>query len=242
MGVSSRRKSEELIRQGRITVNGQKIKLGASIYPQNDQIAIDGRLIASQKAPHVYWLFHKPDKTICSKRLQDDRKTIYELPSLRSVPFRVLNVGRLDYRTEGLLLLTNDGELQYRLTHPRFEIERTYMACVNRRLSEDQLTQIRSGVNLEDGLVKQIKIRYSHKGCVSGRQGYWYEVSVSEGRNRLVRRIFSHFDACMLRLIRTRMGNLSLPENLEAGRYRQLTRAELHELRKLVGLADKEKS
>lgn len=238
MGKSSRREAEKWIQAGRISVNGQVVtELGTKIDPESDQVHLDGKPLRPEDAPpRVYWMLHKPDKVLTSREAQGDRETIYDLPRLSKLHFLVNPIGRLDFRTEGLLLLSNDGTFVHRLSHPSFKLPRLYQALVSKRLSDQELRQIKLGIELEDGPVSDVEIKYAHSEKRGNNRAYWYFVTVKEGRNRLVRRIFEHFDAEVVRLLRYGFGNLRLPEDLPPGEYRQLSKQDLKELRRAVGL------
>jgi 23S rRNA pseudouridine2605 synthase len=164
------------------------------------------------------------------------RQTIYDLPMLKKVPFLVSPVGRLDYRTEGLLLLTNDGDLASRLTHPKYEVPRQYHVLITGKLTEAQEKQIVKGIDLEDGPTGKAIIRYAHGKNLGASRGSWYAITVYEGRNRLVRRMFEHLGAKVVRLIRVSYGEVRMPEELAPGEYRQLTAEEILSLKKSVNL------
>lgn len=187
--------------------------------------------------PRVYWLLNKPDKVLTSRRAQSERLTIYDLPALKKLPFLVAPVGRLDFRTEGLLLLSNDGELVHRLSHPSFKLPRHYQILINGTLTPQQEQVIRKSVPLEDGATKNVKIKRLVGEKIGTSKGSWYLVTVEEGRNRLVRRIFEHFDFKVVRLVRTGFGDLRLPASLAPGEYVQLTRAQIQSLKKATDLA-----
>jgi 23S rRNA pseudouridine2605 synthase len=159
--------------------------------------------------------------------------TIYQLPALSKVPFHFSSIGRLDFRSEGLLLLTNDGELVQRLTHPRYQVERTYQVLVSGKLDKEQLRSIRSGLTLDDGPVEVKKITYVHGKNLGKSRGSWYFVTVAEGRNRLIRRLFERFDCKVIRLIRISYGQLQLPEGLRPGEIRSLRSEQIKMLKKV---------
>ena len=186
--------------------------------------------------PRVYWLLNKPDEVLTARNDEFQRQTIYDLPMISKVPFLVSPVGRLDYRTEGLLLLTNDGELASRLTHPRYEIPRQYHVLIIGRLSHEEEQAIVHGVELEDGKSGRAEVRYAHGKNLGASRGSWYAVTVFEGRNRLVRRLFEHFNHKVVRLIRVAYGEVRLPEDLEPGDYLQLTSAQIKSLKHATGL------
>lgn len=234
MGIASRREAEKWISEGRVSINGEiTCLLGAQIDPDNDRIAIDGKPLDPGKKPsHVYWVFHKPDLYLTSTKGEPDKPTIYDLPKLKGLGFRVLSAGRLDYRTEGLLVLSNDGEFIHRLTHPSYKMPRHYYALVNGKLTAEQMKQIKTGLPLEDGVTQPADIQFAHGKNLGGGKGSWYIITVYEGRNRLVRRTFSYFGLKTVRLVRFGMGNVRLPEDLKPGEYRQMSSSMLTALKK----------
>ena len=240
-GLCSRREAAEWIKEGRVTVNGKVVK-NPSLEFETDKlhIKVDGKLIDSKPVPKVYWLLNKPDMILTSRESQDPgQKTIYDLPMIKKTKYLVSPVGRLDYRTEGLLLLTNDGEMNQRLCLPTYHVPREYQVLSSKRLTDDQLKELRDGIKLRDGIVKNIKIRFVHGEKLGVSKGSWYIVTVREGRNRLVRRIFDHFDSKVVRLIRTGFHELRLTPSLKPGTYRQLTSPEILSLKKVTKLYKK---
>lgn len=197
---------------------------------------MDGKLVRAKLPPKVYWLLHKPDK-ILTARSDDDKPTIYDIPMVAKARFLVSPVGRLDFRTEGLLLLTNDGELSYKLCRPEYHVPREYQVLLDGRLTKDQELEIKKGIELEDGTVKNVKINFVHGANMGVSTGAWYVITVHEGRNRLVRRLFEHFNRRVVRLIRVAFGDLRLPADLPPGEYRQLTADEVAKLRKATEVA-----
>lgn len=181
-------------------------------------------------------MLNKPDLCLTSRAPEPGKKTIFELPALRNLSFLLFPVGRLDYRTEGLLLLSNDGELVHRLTHPSYKIPRTYQVLLQRRLLPHEESQIRHGLELEDGPVKGAEINFIQSTGLGQSRGAWYMITVHEGRNRIVRRIFEKLDVKVVRLLRYSYGELHLPEQLKPGEYRQLQSSEIAELKQAVGL------
>ncbi len=168
---------------------------------------------------------------MCSHVAQDDRQRIYDVPSLRKLSFKVCSVGRLDYRTEGLLLLSNDGDFVYQLSHPKFKLPRVYHAHVSQKLDPEQISALENGVTLRDGKVSGVSCRLLKGVKAGGKKGAWYEIIVKEGRNRLVRRIFEHFNLTVERLIRVRFGDIALPLDLEPGEYRALSSEQIRSLK-----------
>lgn len=237
MGVGSRRQAEQWIKESRISVNGNIVdQMGMQINPLDDQVCVDGKLIQAKQPPAVYWLLHKPDLYLCSARAEADKKTIFDLPKLKSLPFAVKTAGRLDFRTEGLLILSNDGEFIHRLTHPSYKVPRRYYALLNGKLSSEELSSIQQGIRLEDGPTLPAKVEFMHGRSIGGGRGYWYTVTVYEGRNRLVRRIFAHFGKKTVRLIRYGIGDIELPESLKVGEYQALGPKQLRQLKQQLNL------
>lgn len=221
-----------------MTVNGTVVReLGTRVEPGVDRVTVDGRAVDAAPPPRVYWMLNKPDEVLTARQDDFHRTTIYDLPKLKKAPFLVAPVGRLDYRTEGLLLLTNDGELANRLCHPRYKVPRHYHVLVTGKLSEEQERQIASGVELEDGKTEPALLRYAHGKALGASRGSWYTITVQEGRNRLVRRLFEHFDMKVVRLIRVGFGDLRMPEDLAPGDYLQLTSDQIHALKRATELA-----
>jgi 23S rRNA pseudouridine2605 synthase len=193
-------------------------------------------VVNRSNAPRVYWMLNKPDCCLTAREDNRGRATIFDLPKLKGLPFIVSPVGRLDFRTEGLLLLSNDGELVHRLTHPSFKVPRCYHVLVNGKLTKEQEKEVRIGVTLTDGPVKGTKLRSIQKQNMGATPGQWYDVTVTEGRNRLVRRIFEHFDLKVVRLVRYQYGELELPSDLAPGEYLQLSSEQIRSLRKATDL------
>jgi|LakMenEpi03Aug12_release.lakeMendotaPanAssembly.Ray.scaffolds.fasta_scaffold132798_3 23S rRNA pseudouridine2605 synthase len=232
LGIASRREAEKWISEGRLAVNGKRVvELGTKVNIETDRVFLDGKLVKSKVPPKVYWLLHKPDK-ILTARSDDNKPTIYDIPTIAKAKFLVSPVGRLDFRTEGLLLLTNDGELSYKLCRPEYHVPREYQVLLDGRLTREQELEIRKGVELEDGPVKNVKITFVHGANMGVSTGAWYIITVHEGRNRLVRRLFEHFNRRVVRLIRVAFGEIRLPADLPAGEYRQLTTDEVVKLKK----------
>ena len=215
-GVLSRRKAEELVANGRVTVNGAPAQVGQSVDPERDIIMVDGTRIGAP-APTEWFVLHKPAGVITSRHDPEGRRTVFDL-----VPARpgLTYVGRLDFLTEGVLLLTTDGAAAHRLTHPSREVERTYVASV---LGDGEMgmEQARFGVELEDGLVRPKKIR----GEKIGRGRWELTITIAEGRNREVRRLCEAVGLQVDRLIRIKFGPVELGD-LPAGKVRSLTKIE----------------
>lgn len=229
-GVASRRACEQLILQGRVSVNGEEIQqLGTKVEPTIDVVRVDGKVV-SDLDHQVYILLNKPAGYVTTAKDPEGRPTVLDL--LPGITQRVYPVGRLDYETEGLLLLTNDGELTHALTHPSHKVNKTYHARVKGIPSEEDLEHLRKGVELEDGLTApaDIKVLKQEKAAT------WIEVTIHEGRNRQVRRMLEHIGHPVIYLSRVRLGLLHL-EGLPTGKYRLLTPREIIDLKEIAGMA-----
>ena len=214
-GLGSRRTIEQWIAAGRVTVDGKVAALGQRALP-GQGIAVDGKPVtaASGAAARVL-LYHKPVGELVTRSDPEGRPTVFS----RLPPGRWVAVGRLDINTSGLLLLTYSGELANRLMHPRYEVEREYAARVQGILDEKALERLRRGVPLEDGPAAFDRIEASSR---KGGTNRWYRVTLREGRNREVRRLFEAVGARVSRLIRVRYGPVTLPEDLAPGRWREM--------------------
>ncbi len=221
-GIASRREIEELVLAGRISVNGLPAALGQKIGP-GDRVKLNGKLIPlhfAQRSPRVL-IYHKPEGEIVSRDDPEGRPTVFErLPLLRKG--RWLAVGRLDFNTSGLLLFTNDGELANRLMHPRYELDREYAVRLLGQLDEEQTASLTSGIQLEDGLARFNTLRDAGGEGVN----HWYRVTISEGRNREVRRMFEAVGLTVSRLMRVRYGPVELPSRLKRGMWMEMPEAE----------------
>ncbi len=216
-GVASRRACEELIEDGRVTVNGETARLGRRIDVRHDRVAVDG--IPVGLGPDlVHYLLHKPAGVVTTADDPQGRPTVLEL-----VPddVRVFPVGRLDLDTEGLLLLTNDGELAHRLTHPSFGVDKEYLAHVRGEPSRGALRRLRQGVELDDGVTAPARVSQPSPGVL--------RIVIHEGRNRQVRRMCEAVGHPVERLVRTRIGPLS-DRRLKPGEWRRLDQAEVRAL------------
>lgn len=228
-GIGSRRQIEGWIKEGRITINGRVATIGDRMT-QHDNVCVDGReikLVKSKNQKTRILLYHKPEGEMCTRNDPEGRPTIFDnLPIIRNS--RWICVGRLDFNTSGLLLITNDGELANHLMHPRSELEREYAVRVRGEVTEDVIKQLHKGVQLDDGPARFHQI--VDAGGSNNGANHWYHVIVKEGRNRLVRRLFESQDLAVSRLIRIRYGNVYLPSSLRSGRHVELNDDEVGEL------------
>ena len=234
-GVASRRAIETLIEEGRISVNGEPASLGQKVE-LSDRIKVDGRPVrlAKKQAPTRVLLYKKRVGELVTRDDPEGRKTVFKkLPELDSG--RWIAVGRLDLNTSGLLLLTNDGELARRLTHPSYEIEREYAVRVLGEMNDEILQRLRKGVKLEDGLAHFDRIEPGDNEDGEGAN-QWWRVSLREGRNREVRRLFESQGLQVSRLIRVRYGPVELGRGVKSGGWRELTPDEMNRVLTQVGM------
>ncbi|WP_175796624.1 23S rRNA pseudouridine(2605) synthase RluB [Burkholderia anthina] len=231
-GMGSRREMEELIVAGRVSVNGEPAHIGQRIMP-TDQVRINGKPVKRKlpnKPPRVL-LYHKPTGEIVSHADPEGRPSVFDrLPPMKTAKW--LAVGRLDFNTEGLLMLTTSGDLANRFMHPRYSVEREYAVRVVGELSEGMRQKLLHGVELDDGPANFLRIR---DGGGEGTN-HWYHVALAEGRNREVRRMFEAAGLMVSRLIRTRHGPIPLPRGLKRGRWEELDEAQVRKLMATVGL------
>ncbi|MCC8401538.1 pseudouridine synthase [Paraburkholderia sp. MMS20-SJTN17] len=231
-GMGSRRDMEELIIAGRVSVNGEPAHIGQRIMP-TDQVRINGKPVKrklASKPPRVL-LYHKPTGEIVSHADPEGRPSVFDkLPPMKTAKW--VAVGRLDFNTEGLLMLTTSGDLANRFMHPRYSVEREYAVRVVGELAEGMRQKLLHGVELEDGPANFLRIR---DGGGEGTN-HWYHVALAEGRNREVRRMFEAAGLMVSRLIRTRHGPISLPRGLKRGRWEELEDNQVRALMASVGL------
>ncbi len=228
-GIVSRREAERLIVDGRVVVNGCVVtKLGTKVDPGCDVIKVDDRLVKSFPEK-VYILLNKPAGYVSTLKDPQGRPVIMDL--LDDINTRVYPVGRLDYDAEGLLLLTNDGELAHRLQHPRYKIRRTYEVKVKDVPTDDALSRVRKGIRLEDGVTLPAKVTFLKKTM----KNCWLKITLSEGRNRQVKRMFEALSHPVMKIKRVKFGALGLG-SLKRGQYRHLVKDEVKKLYALVSL------
>ena len=227
-GVASRRKAEELILAGRVTVNDEVMtELSYKVDEENDIVKVDDKLIKEENTL-VYILLNKPEGYITTVKDQFDRPSVLDLVS--DIKERVYPIGRLDYETSGLLLLTNDGDLTYKLTHPKHEVDKTYVARVKGKLTKEEIERFKTGLKIEDYTTAPAKlkvIKYDEQ-----RDSSLLEIKIHEGKNRQVRKMCKAINHPVLRLRRSAMGKIKIGD-CEIGKYRYLTEDEIKYLKNL---------
>ena len=243
-GVASRRAVEALIREGRITVNGERAAIGQKVAP-GDRVLVDGKGIALPRGEEEVRVlaYKKRSGEIVTRDDPEGRRTVFrKLPKLEGG--RWIAIGRLDINTSGLLLFTNSGELARRLMHPSFEIEREYAVRVLGEVDDDVLERLARGVRLDDGPGKFEKVWRSdgpgsaedEEGGAGGAANRWFQVIVKQGRNRLVRRLWESQRCQVSRLIRVRYGPIELGRGIRSAGWRELGDHEIRALQRAVGL------
>lgn len=232
-GLGSRREVERWISEGRVSVNGEKVSLGARLLP-TDTVRVDGKplkLHGDTRVDDRVIVYSKPEGVICSRSDPEGRPTVFEnLPRLKNQ--RWISVGRLDINTSGLLILTTDGELANRLMHPSYGVDREYAVRIHGEVDDAMLARLKEGVLLEDGVARFTDIQPA--GGDSSNQ--WFHVVLMEGRNREVRRLWESQGVQVSRLKRVRYGCIFLPSRLKVGAWEELNNKEINELRALVSL------
>lgn len=225
-GLCSRREADEYISAGRVKVNGKVVTELGSKVKKADKVAVDGQELSLE--PFIYILLNKKSGTITTTDDERDRSTVMDTIET-ATGYRVYPAGRLDRDTQGLLILTNDGDLAHRLMHPSFQVKKTYLITPNRILTEEEVERLREGVDLEDGFIKPHSVKRDplHEDKII--------ISVFEGRNHLIRRMVDHIGADVVKLKRIKYAGLS-EKDLTIGRWRYLQQNEINNLRRLVKL------
>lgn len=224
-GIASRRNCDNLIKEGLVTVNGKVCELGQDVDPNTDSISVNGKKVNTVKK-FSYFIMNKPKGYICTVKDDKDRKTVMDL--LPPSAGRVFPVGRLDYDSEGLLILTNDGDLCNRLTHPSNEIPKTYIAKIEGELEDQQIENIKRGVVIDGVKTKKCSVKLIDQTRTHSK----YQVIVTEGRNREIRKLFLSQGKEVKFLKRTKIGELTLT-GLNRGDVRKLTQEEVEYLKKV---------
>ncbi len=225
-GVASRRRAEELIAAGHVSVNGRTVtEMGVQVDETRDSVAVDGRRVRLESEKH-YIAYYKPVGEVTTADDPEGRETVMD--KFRDYPVRLFPVGRLDFDSEGLLLLTNDGDMMNRLLHPSHEVPKVYLCMVSNHLTEEELRRLRAGVMLDGRLTSPAQVRVVREEAFSTS----VLVTIHEGRNRQVRRMFEAVDHQVLALRRVGFGPIQLGD-LPRGRWRRLTEAEIRALQRL---------
>ena len=231
-GVASRRKAEALMLEGRVAVNGHTVtELGTKADLERDHIKVDGKLLHPPKRM-IYLAFHKPKGVVTTLSDPQGRPTVLEY--LKGVKERVFPVGRLDYASEGLLLLTNDGEFTNRITSAASHVAKTYVVKVTGQLTPEQEEQFRAGIPLHGRRTAPAGLRMARRA-----DNPWYEVRLTQGRHHQIREMFKHFGRLVEKIKRVQIGFLELG-SLKAGRHRPLTPAEVERFRRILKLGESE--
>ena len=218
-GVASRRECEDLIAQGRVEVNGEKVRqFGVRVVPEKDTVAVDGVPVRPQK--RLYLVLNKPKNCLCTSRDDLGRQTVHDL--LPGISQRLYTVGRLDYDAEGLLILTNDGDFAQRVIHPRFQVPRLYRVAVEGFFSPEDADSLRGGVRLDGKRIRPLSLRILSRSRRRSR----IQVEVAQGINQQVKRMFKAVGHEVTAIKRIRIGQIELG-SLPPGRFRRLTRSEL---------------
>jgi 23S rRNA pseudouridine2605 synthase len=226
MGIVSRRKAEELILEGRVTVNGRIATIGMKADLTRDHIKVDGKLLVRPE-PKVYIIFNKPRDVVTSLYDPEGRPTVKDF--LKGVKYRVFPVGRLDYDSEGLLLLTNDGDFAHAVLHPSKKIPKTYLVKLKGFLKEDEIKKLRTGIKLADGMTAPAKVKRVRKT----ENNSWIEITIYQGKKRQIRRMLEKIGHEVLKLRRIRIDGLEMG-NLKPGAYRYLSAEEINKIKTKV--------
>lgn len=221
-GVASRRKCDELIAQGKIYVNGKVATVGTQVDEKKDKVVYEGNQLKVNDS-FVYLKMHKPKGYVCSANDEHGRKTVYDL--LPKLEARVFTIGRLDYDTEGLLLFTNDGEMAQKLSHPRNEVKKIYVAKVSGKMKESELAVLRKGVVLENEVLPDAKVEYFE----IGKDYTKLQITLDEGKNHQIKNMFDAIGKELLFLKRIQVGEIKLG-GLSRGETRELTEEEKNSL------------
>jgi pseudouridine synthase len=223
-GHTSRRKTDELISEGRVSVNGRTVtELGTKINPESDIVKVDGEVIRN-KNRFIYILLNKPAGYITTTSDEKNRPTVIDLVKVRE---RIYPVGRLDYDTEGLLLLTNDGELANKLMHPKHEVEKTYLVKVNRPMDEKAIKRLTEGVKLEGRITSKARV-----SIIPKTENKQFRITIHEGRNRQVRRMLEEVGLFVRKLRRIEYAGLNL-KGMRMGEWRELSKTEIKMLKSI---------
>ena len=228
MGIASRRKAEDFIKEGRVTVSGRVATLGMKADPAREHIKLDGKLL-TKREPRVYMIFHKPRNVVTSLHDPQGRPTVKDY--LKGVKYRVFPVGRLDFNSEGMLLMTNDGDFAHAVLHPSKKISKTYLVKVKGVLEEENITKLRKGIKLKERMTAPAIVKKTRKT----EQNSWLEITIHEGRKRQIRRMLDIIGHPVLKLKRVRINGIELG-GLEQGALRYLTSEEINRIKREAGV------
>lgn len=226
VGIASRRAAEEIILEGRVTVNGKTATLGTKADIRKDHVKLDGKLLIKPE-PKVYLMINKPKNVITTLSESEDRPSIRDY--LKKIRYRVFPVGRLDYDSEGLLLLTNDGDFAHAILHPSKKIPKTYHVKIKGIIENDTIEKLKKGVSLKDGITAPAKVKKLRKA----EENCWIEMTIYEGKKRQVRRMLDRVGHPVLKLKREKINGIQLG-NLATGEIRYLTPDEVSRIKKEV--------
>ena len=223
-GVASRRKCEELIIEGKITVNDEKVELGFKINPEKDIVKYNGKQIKNENKKYTYILLNKPIGVVTTADDQFGRQTVLDLVKVKA---RVVPVGRLDMYTSGALILTDDGDFIYKVTHPKHEIDKTYTVTIIGKVTEDEVQRLRDGVKIDDYVTKPAKVKILK--IDEEKNNSRLEITIHEGKNRQVRKMCEAVGRKVIALHRSKIGNLGV-KDLKIGTWRYLTPKEVEHI------------
>lgn len=231
LGFASRRSADQLIDDGKVLLNNKKAKLGDKVDPEKDQVTLAGKkIVATKQENFEYWLLNKPFNVVSTVSDELGRKTVFDYVKSKTST-RVYPIGRLDFESEGLLILTNDGELAHRLTHPKYEVKKVYKVIANGIFSQSKVERLLRGVRLAEGKIAFDDLEVLEK---DGRD-LTLRITIHQGVKREIRRVCAKVGWEVDKLVRVKMGGLSL-NSLTVGNVRKMTTEEVNDLRKLVGL------